>query len=1104
MVQRPLPLPVPGPTTATVLFTDLVGSTELRGRVGDQAAEELRREHDRLLTGVVEARRGQVVKGLGDGIMATFAGATDAVAAAVAVQQAIDRHNRSGAGPEPLTVRIGISAGDVTFEQGDCFGTPVIEAARLCDVASGGQILASGMVRWLVRGGEHRFSPVGEFDLKGLPEPVPTCEVVWEPVSGAAIPLPALLTDVGRIFVGRDDELSRLGHLWKEAATGERRAVLVAGEPGVGKTRLGAQLARQVHEEGATVLGGRCDEDLGVPFQPFVEALRHLVDHVEPSELPKRLGRHAGELERLLPGLRDRLPDAPPLLQSDPETERYRLFEAVTAWLGACSHQQPVLVILDDLQWAAKPTLLLLRHIASSPEPMKLLIVGTYRDTDLHHDHPLVELLADLRRQPGIERLSLSGFDHAAVADFMAQAAGHDLDEEGFALVRAIHAETEGNPFFVREILRHLTETGAVIHRDGRFVTRLAIEELGIPEGVREVVGRRVSRLSSIANQVLRVAAVVGTEFELAVVGRAGDFGEDAVLTALEEAIAARLLLEVPGAAAARYRFAHALVRDTLYDQLSAARRVGQHRRIALVIEELHGNQLDDHLPALAHHWARGAVQAAETALAVDYAVRAGDRALAQLAADEAAAYYRHALELREVSGAPADRDHCRLLIALGEAQRRAGDPAHRETLLDASHLADELSDAGLLTGAALTNRRGLFSYIGPVDQERVAAIEVAVAAVGPADSPERARLLAALATELHFAGDERPVEFGREGLAIARRLGETSTLAEAVEAVWLAVRDPAALGERAAWAEELTRIVEQVDDPVRHFHAAFVAFLTASEQGDLPRADQELRRCDHVAREVGQPLLRWRATYLHTHRAFMDGQLDEAERSALEALRIGEMTGQPDARGLSDIYLVRILQGRVEEAVELIRRLDVTDVPVFPALFAWACAEADRIEEAKAVLTQARQADFGGLRYDYLWLGTLVFVSRACARLGDAFTAKELYERLRPHHSAFAIGQAVWLGPVAYDLGLLASVLGHYDDADAHFAEAVELHHRVGVRGMLAHTHLAWARMLLLRRQPGDVERAWDQLRQAQQTASQLGLANIEEDAAALLRELT
>jgi class 3 adenylate cyclase len=240
----------PGRATATVLFTDLVGSTALRSRLGEQAAEELRRRHDHLLTGAVATHHGQVVKGLGDGVMATFAGASDGVAAAVAIQQAIDRHNRSAAGPEQLTVRIGLSAGDVSFEEGDCFGTPVIEAARLCAAASGGQVLASEMVRWLVRGGGHRFSPLGALDLKGLAEPVPTCEVAWEPLR-ASVPLPSLLTDVGRIFVGRNDELDRLEQLWKEAVAGERRVALVAGEPGVGKTRLGAELARKAHDEGA-------------------------------------------------------------------------------------------------------------------------------------------------------------------------------------------------------------------------------------------------------------------------------------------------------------------------------------------------------------------------------------------------------------------------------------------------------------------------------------------------------------------------------------------------------------------------------------------------------------------------------------------------------------------------------------------------------------------------------------------------------------------------------------------------------------------------------------------------------------------------------------
>ncbi|MDQ1508024.1 MAG: hypothetical protein QOD57_5751 [Actinomycetota bacterium] len=279
-----------GRSTATVLFTDLVGSTELRSQLGEDAAEQLRHQHDELVGGAVESSRGNVVKNLGDGVMATFAGASDAVEAAVGIQQAIGRHNRSSAAV--LEVRIGISAGDVAFEGDDCFGTPVIEAARLCGAARGGQILASDIVRWLAGSGGGTFTPIGSLELKGLPAPVPAVEVHWEPITVSSVPLPGFLTDIGRIFVGRDGELERLSQLWNEAAGGELRVALLAGEPGVGKTRLAAELAGRVHDEGATVLAGRCDEDLGVPYQPFVEALRHFVDHA--PLLAGNMGRYGG------------------------------------------------------------------------------------------------------------------------------------------------------------------------------------------------------------------------------------------------------------------------------------------------------------------------------------------------------------------------------------------------------------------------------------------------------------------------------------------------------------------------------------------------------------------------------------------------------------------------------------------------------------------------------------------------------------------------------------------------------------------------------------------------------------------------------------------
>ncbi len=377
-----------------MLFTDLVGSTDLLSRLGEAAFDEVRRGHFATLREALVRHGGEEVKTLGDGVLAVFGAAADAVACAVAIQQAVDRQSRRG--PAGLEVRVGLALGDVSFEEDDVFGTPVVEAARLVAAARSGQILATSVVA-VVAGGrsDAAFTDLGPVELKGLPQPVPVCQVTWDPLPLSPLPLPNLLTDVGRIFVGRDGEVDRLGQLWKEATAGERRVALLAGEPGVGKTRLAAELAVRVHEDGAPVLAGRCDEDLGVPYQPFLEALRHYIAHTPTGELRQGLGRHGGELVRLVPELAERLPDLPAALRSDPETERYRLFDAVAVWLASASAQAPLLLVLDDLQWAAKPTLLLLRHVVRSPETARLLVIGTYRDTELDHDHPLLEILAD-------------------------------------------------------------------------------------------------------------------------------------------------------------------------------------------------------------------------------------------------------------------------------------------------------------------------------------------------------------------------------------------------------------------------------------------------------------------------------------------------------------------------------------------------------------------------------------------------------------------------------------------------------------------------------------------------------------------------------------
>lgn len=1084
-------------STAIVLFTDLVGSTELRSRLGEDAAEAMRRQHDALVTDAVHANRGIVVKNLGDGFMATFAGAFDAVSSAVAIQQAIERHSRSSAAA--LAVRIGISAGDVVVEKDDCFGTPVIEASRLCGVAQGGQILASEIVRWMARSGGTNFVPVGALELKGLPEPVPTVEVGWEPLPQSTVPLPTFLTDIGRIFVGREAELERLGQLWKEAAAGELRVVLVAGEPGVGKTRLAAEVARRVYDQGATVLVGRCDEDLGVPYQPFVEALRHFVDHA--PGLADRLGRYGGELARLVPEISEVVPGLAAPLRSDPEMERYRLFDALAAWLTAASYDEPLLLVLDDLQWAARPTLMLLRHVLRAGGG-RVLVVGTYRDTDLTHDHPLVDVVADLRREGGVDRLSLGGLDGVGVAAIVELAAGRALDDAGLALARAVYEETEGNPFFVREVLRHLVETGAVERREGGWTSRFPVDQLGIPEGVREVVGRRLSRLSEGANQMLRIAAVVGPEFEVGVVEAAGDLDEEALLQALEEAAGARVVIEV---SATRFRFAHALIRATLYESLTATRRVTLHHKAAEAIESIHAGGLDDYVPALAHHWAKASAPVTDTARAVEYARRAGDRALAQLAHDEAARYYASGLELLDAGGTdPADARRLELLIGRGEAQRRAADPGYRQTLLDAAHLAEQLGDAGALARAALANTLGHF-WTGPfqVDADRIEVLDAAIEAVGADDPPVRARLLATLGLELGWDPDSsRRLRLSAEALQIAESLGDPETLAHVLLARDYTITDPENATERFNATTELLDMAEQLGDPVLASRALGLRFKASMELADVAEAERSLARNRALVAELGQPTLTWAAR--HHHATLRALHLDADVEAAVAAARELAPAGLQDLFANLQRYALGLEQGRAGEQEGWAREfLDRTHSPLVKACYAHILAVTDRIERAAAVFDELAATGFSHPRHNVAWLLFATECTWLCSRLDRKDCVPPLRAMLEPYADqlvVFTFAGGVQ-GSVALYLGLLCAKSEDWPAADSYFAAAAATHERIAAPFLLARTCVEWARMLLSRAQPGDNERAHDLLRQALATASELGLTAIERDAADLGR---
>jgi class 3 adenylate cyclase len=1091
-----MPAPVESQTgTATILFTDLVGSTAQRVQLGEEAAEALRRASDRLLVDAVTAHHGTVAKSVGDGIMATFAGAADAVAAAVAIQQAVDGHNRR-ASPVPLAVRVGISLGDVAWERGDCFGTPVIEAARLCTVAEGGQILVADIVRQTARGrGGQTFNPIGPVALKGLPEPVVACAVAWEPLEHVGFPLPLRLGSRSRFAMfGRSAETEALALAWAKAKDGQRQVVLVAGEPGIGKTRLATEAARAAHADGGTVLFGACDEDVALPYRPFVEALRHYVTHAPAAVLATHVGTHRGELARLVPELARRIPDLPAPQAAEAETERFLLFEAVTGLLARASRESPIVLVLDDLHWAVAPELLLLKHLVRSVEPMRLLVIGTYRDTDLSLIHPLTALLADLRKESGVERVSLHGLDDAAVEALVAAVARHELDDPLIELARVVRRETEGNPFFIGEVIRHLGESGALFQEGGRWTYRGDIARLGIPEGVREVIGRRLGRLSEPTSRVLGLAAVIGRQFDVALLATIAETSEDAVLDALEEATSAALVTQIRGSPDT-FTFRHALIRTTLYEELSAPRRARLHQRVGEALEALVQATPGARIEELAYHWF-AATRTADIGKAIAYARQAGERALAGLAFEEAAAHFARALGVLEPRGPDGERLRCDLLLALADAQRRAGDNTYRETVAQAVAAARALGDGERLALAALTSARpgGFMASAYLVDEGLISLYEEANAALGNDDSLLRARMLGQLAAELIYASAprERREALSREAVEIARRLGDRAGLAHVLILRLLAIHDPFTLAERLGLIAELAALASELGSSEFGWHAALHRMTALLESGDIGGAERALGEVERLAGELRQPFYAWFARLGRTMLAVMRGAPD-AEAQVFATFELGMASGQPDAPASlgAQMVILRHNQGRHAELADILRANveAMPHIPAWRATLARLYCETDQFAEAREQVDILRANDFHH-PLNWSWAAYVVNLSEPVSDLRDRSAAAVLYERLRPIAGQVLTALVGCAGSFALWCGMLAACLGRWEDAERHFADALAMNERLGARPYAVRTRRAWADMLVDRGVPGDAARAQELIAVARLEAGTLGMA--------------
>jgi class 3 adenylate cyclase/tetratricopeptide (TPR) repeat protein len=1089
---------------ATFVFTDLVDSTATAVRLGPEAAEELRQAHFHLLRGAVSASGGTEVKNLGDGLMVVYSSPSRALSGAVGMQQAIERHNRSG--EHPLAVRVGISAGEAVEDDGDYFGDPVTEAARLCAAAHGGQILAADVVQALVgRHAAQSFVEVAPLTLKGIPDPVEAVEVLWEPANVAgSVPLPGRLVGAAADalfgFFGRGPELAGMEEARKRAHTAQRlQLVLVSGEAGMGKTALVAQASRLAHAEGSTVLFGHADEDLGVAYQPWVEVFQALVRHGDAALLDGLPSAQRAALGRLMP----EVADGAAAKVADPDMERLLLLEAAAGLLATASREAPVLVVLDDLHWADAASLQLLRHIVASTGPIDAVVACTYRGTDLRRGDPLSNLLADLHREANVARIELDGLDDDELVELLEAAAGHVLDDAGVGLAHALCRETDGNPFFTGEIIRHLGETGRILlGDDGRWTVAGDLDALGLPRSIHDVVGRRVERLGEEAVRVLRLAAVIGHEFDVELLAHVAEIDLDQLLDLVDAAVSAAVLVE--GTGPGRCRFAHALIQHTLYEELGSARRQRAHHRVAEALEA--GAALDDAtvLAELARHWI-AATRPSDIAKAITYARRAGDAARDTLAPEDAIRWYEQALELVSLGAGGDQRTRAELLAALGAVQRRASDPRGRDTLLQAAALAQQLEHDDVLIEVALGfTPFFLGGHLGGAAKVRP-VIRAALDRSGPARTPLRARLLAQLAVSFSTGDESRDRrELALQALEIAREVGDDGTLFDVIELCHQSLATPDRRDEHIQDVERAVMIADRAGDPIHRLRIRSSLMWVHYQRADAQGADATVHEMEMLTDTLGLRGWRFRTAEIVTGRLVVAGRVGEAEAANEQLLALEIAAGVPEAEALATfgglLFNIRQHQGRLNEIADRFVQA-AEDRPELPALRSAVpvlLCELGRPDEAGAKLEAAVDFDYP---YDSLWITALTTVFDAAVDLRDAPVVATLLERLAPFvNQVVAPDGMIAFGAVARPLARAATLLGNYDAAERWFAIAHDIHRRLQVPYWTARGQLDHADFCLARRAEGDVERAHNLATDAAATAAEYGCAALSRRAADLL----
>jgi ATP/maltotriose-dependent transcriptional regulator MalT len=905
----------------------------------------------------------------------------------------------------------------------------------------------------------------------------------------------------GEVFVGRSFEIEALCAALDTTGAGNGRMVLLAGEPGIGKTRTASQLTRFAAERDARIVWGRCHEEAGAPpYWPWIQILGAVAAVKDSDELRHDLDAGAGDIADIVPDIRARLTDLdPPATLSDPSETRFRLFSSISQFLIRSSRRQPLVLVLDDLHWADVPTLRLLEFLAQEVAGSRLLVIGAYRDTDLSRRHRLSDTLGALTRVPHVLRLHLTGLSSEDVRQFVTTTAGMALPAW---LTNAIHSQTEGNPLFVHEVVRFLAQEGR-FNRDALVMP----PTIRLPEGIREVIGRRLNLLSPASNEILIVAAVIGREFALNVLVHASQpRTEETILEVLDEAIATHIIEEL---GPERYQFTHTLVRITLYDELRTGQRRRLHHTVGEAIETVHRRDPNPVLGDLAHHF-RAAGMGGDVERAIDYTTRAGQSADAALAFEEAISLFQNALDMLDTLSIDDPDRRCSLLLRLGDAQRKANDYPHAlETFRAAAEIARSRRMGVALAKAAYGYADSAWRHTAHLDHRSGLLLKEALDRLPETEAGLRIKLMGSLARDrLHSGEVDEAKALASQAIAMARRLDDPAALATSLAGLADLSWRPHETEKMLAEASEMAEMGERANDLEVALRGHFRRASLMLELGDIATAVTAVEMMSHINARLRQPFFNLFELALRTTMALMRGALDEAERLILQSMR----TQLPHRAFVNDpvslpIFTLRREQGRLRELGPMVAMFvrQNTEATTWRPGLALLYVELGDLEAARAVFTGLAADDFKSLPQDGRWATCITYLAEVCVALGDPVRASVLYRFLLPWQGRNIVmggGTGCW-GSSDRFLGLLATIEARWSNAERHFVEALAMNERVGALAPLAHTHCDFAAMLLARDDPGDAASALAHLREAEQRAANLGLTMLAVKVASLLDRL-